>query len=420
METGLNVIKSQAERVAYIIDDDPLVVRTIQAGLKVIQVKTVSFDSAEAFLNVIDRDPHGCLLVDLKLKATGSSGLDLLRTIRMRGWTVPALVVSGTVTVPEAVDAIEYGVLDVLEKPMSMHRLQSAVDAALSLQRRNSQVNPPVLRKRVQELTEIESHVLRLMLEGRLNKSIASRLDIGLRSVVRHRKSIHEKLGFDTVPQLVRALTLAGMHDVPIAHQRGYSPVAKQFRQALQAKLNSAVDDLHAIIDSIDSMSPDLLKESLAQVTGSLASMSEDACFEAPKRLAEESQCLPSAVLCFANRQEGALFAGLMKLNELFPLLCHHPTDAMSSLTSMQDVPPAFVLLDLLERQPGTEELLELLSQEPYRSRTCVITIADISVSQIPPELHQVADIHFQRPVDSLELSNVLLDHLRTGRKGPA
>ena len=62
-------------------------------------------------------------------------------------------------------------------------------------------------------LTEREAEVLALVAHGLINKQIADRLDIGLTTVISHRRNISEKLGIRTAAGLVIYALAAGYVD---------------------------------------------------------------------------------------------------------------------------------------------------------------------------------------------------------------
>ncbi len=56
----------------------------------------------------------------------------------------------------------------------------------------------PVQPQAAQPLTEREAEVLTLIAGGLINKQVADRLEIGLTTVISHRRNIMEKLGIRT------------------------------------------------------------------------------------------------------------------------------------------------------------------------------------------------------------------------------
>jgi FixJ family two-component response regulator len=98
------------------------------------------------------------------------------------------------------------GALDFLEKPVGDEELLGAVAAALERdagERRRRQ-DLDELSARVRTLTEREREVWLEVVSGRLNKQIARRLGVVERTVKAHRARVMEKLGADSVADLVR------------------------------------------------------------------------------------------------------------------------------------------------------------------------------------------------------------------------
>ena len=60
-------------------------------------------------------------------------------------------------------------------------------------------------------LTKREIEVLRLVIKGYINKEVAKKLDIGLTTVITHRKNMIEKLGIKSVPELTIYAFLHGI-----------------------------------------------------------------------------------------------------------------------------------------------------------------------------------------------------------------
>lgn len=74
------------------------------------------------------------------------------------------------------------------------------IDAMLNSHANNtSEENPQVL-----PLTAREIDVVKLLAQGKSNKEIATELYISVRTVESHRRSVHRKLGFNSLAELVR------------------------------------------------------------------------------------------------------------------------------------------------------------------------------------------------------------------------
>ncbi len=71
---------------------------------------------------------------------------------------------------------------------------------------------PETLQKKI--LSDREIEVMSLIVQGYINKEIAERLNIGLTTVVTHRKNIMDKLGFKSVSALTIYAVMHGYVDI--------------------------------------------------------------------------------------------------------------------------------------------------------------------------------------------------------------
>ena len=71
---------------------------------------------------------------------------------------------------------------------------------------------PAILRQKI--LTDREIEVMSLIVQGYINKEIADKLNIGLSTVITHRKNIMEKLGMKSVSALTIYAVMHGYVDI--------------------------------------------------------------------------------------------------------------------------------------------------------------------------------------------------------------
>lgn len=71
---------------------------------------------------------------------------------------------------------------------------------------------PDILRRKI--LTDREIEVMSLIVQGYINKEIADKLNIGLATVITHRKNIMEKLGMKSVSALTIYAVMHGYVDI--------------------------------------------------------------------------------------------------------------------------------------------------------------------------------------------------------------
>ena len=203
--------------IVFVVDDDAGMRKSTCVLLESAGLQYREFDSATAFLHAYDRAMPGCLVLDLHMP--GMSGIDLVERLRADRAMLPILIVSGTGTIPLAVQGMKLGVLDFLVKPVDPSILISKVQAALELdaQQRNDATSLNAIRQRLSTLTTREQELLKLLVSGMANKNIASEMGISIKTVENHRANLMDKTGALNAADLVRmamlASTAGGMMD---------------------------------------------------------------------------------------------------------------------------------------------------------------------------------------------------------------
>ena len=194
----------------HVVDDEPAVRAALERLLRSAGHTVCLYASAEDFLASANAGTVGCALLDLRLP--GVSGLELQERLRERGCLVQVVFLSGHGDVAAGVQAMKKGALDFLEKPVGDEELLGAVAAALERDagERRRRRDLDELSARVGTLTEREREVWLEVVSGRLNKQIARRLGVVERTVKAHRARVMEKLGAESVADLVRVAERLG------------------------------------------------------------------------------------------------------------------------------------------------------------------------------------------------------------------
>ena len=199
----------------FVVDDDDAVRNSLRLLLKSVGLPTVAFASAREYLDSWHPAQPGCLVLDVRMP--GMSGLELQEELNRRGAIIPVIFISGHGDIPMAVEAIQHGAFDFLQKPFRDQHLIDRVQRALAADHANRQslAQRDVLRQRYGSLTPREQEVLILVTKGKANKVMAGDLDISQRTVEIHRARVMEKMGAQSLAQLVR---MAMDLDLPDAH----------------------------------------------------------------------------------------------------------------------------------------------------------------------------------------------------------
>jgi FixJ family two-component response regulator len=188
----------------YVVDDDEAVRDSLQWLLEGKDYRVRCFDSAETFLARYDPREVACLLVDVRMG--GMSGIELQDKLLERKSPLPIVFITGHGDVPMAVGTMKNGAMDFIQKPFKEADLVSLVERMLEQAKGSfSDYQQSLSRDALlAKLTAREAQVLERIVAGRLNKQIADDLGISIKTVEAHRANIMEKLGANTVADLLK------------------------------------------------------------------------------------------------------------------------------------------------------------------------------------------------------------------------
>lgn len=191
-----------AEATVYIVDDDEAIRDSLAWLFKSRGYRVQAYASGQAFLDAGPLVEHGCLVLDVRMP--GMTGLELHERLAASGVALPVMFLTGHGDIPMAVGALRRGAVDFVEKPFNDNELVDKVEACLALDaaRREAQARHGDLDRRVAQLTPREVEVMRLILAGRMNKTIADALHISMRTVEVHRARVLEKMGVRSAVEL--------------------------------------------------------------------------------------------------------------------------------------------------------------------------------------------------------------------------
>lgn len=198
-----------ARATVHIVDDDESVRRALGRVLTAHGHAVAMFPSAEAFLDEADLDAGpACVLLDLLMP--DMDGLMLQQDLQGR---VPVIFLSGHGDVTRAVQAMQAGAIEFLEKPVSDTDLLAAVEkgCAYAAEHFALQRELQSLRQKIQRLTPREREVLTWVVTGIRNKQVASELGTVEKTIKVHRAHVMQKLEVDSLPALVRIADRMGL-----------------------------------------------------------------------------------------------------------------------------------------------------------------------------------------------------------------
>jgi two-component system, LuxR family, response regulator FixJ len=190
--------------VVFIVDDDEAVRSSLRLLLKSVGLVPSALASAREFLDKYDPAQPGCLVLDVRMPEM--SGLELQEQLNLKGAVLPVIFITGHGDVPMAVEAMQAGACDFLQKPFRDQDLIDRIQRALDKDRTNRAAlnERTLIRERLQSLTPREREVLAMVTSGKANKIMAADLGVSQRTIEIHRARVMEKMSAASLAQLVR------------------------------------------------------------------------------------------------------------------------------------------------------------------------------------------------------------------------
>jgi FixJ family two-component response regulator len=197
--------------IVFVVDDDAVVRESIEDLLQSVGLDVRLFASPEDFLQARCPDVPGCLVLDVRLPE--QSGLEFQRELVGTEKQLPIVFITGHGDIPMSVRAMKSGAVEFLTKPFRDQDLLDAIQAAIARDRaRRAEARVLVeLRRRFAALTPREQDVMRQVVSGRLNKQVATDLNLSEARVKALRGQIMRKMSAETLAELVRIADRLGI-----------------------------------------------------------------------------------------------------------------------------------------------------------------------------------------------------------------
>jgi two-component system response regulator DctR len=193
----------------HIVDDEDVIRDALEWLAHSRGLAARGYAGGQAFLDALGAhleagDANGeCVLLDVRMP--GMNGIAVFDQLVARGLLarLPVIFLTGHGDVPMAVDSLKRGAFDFFEKPFNDNQLMDRVEEALAASRQAAAAH--AVRARLATLSAREREVLDLILAGNMNKVVADKLGISMRTVEVHRAHIFDKM------QVKTAVELAGL-----------------------------------------------------------------------------------------------------------------------------------------------------------------------------------------------------------------
>jgi len=193
--------------IVHVIDDDEGMRTSLQFLLETAGLESATYASAAEFL--ASAPTRGCLVTDVRMP--DMNGIELIEALKARRSAMPAVVITGHGDIPMAVAAMKAGAVDFLEKPFDDDALLRAITSAVAGRAGGvDEAERGRILDMLEGLSPREVDVLRGLIGGGSNKTIAIDLGISPRTVEIYRANVMLKTGAGSLAELVRMSMIVG------------------------------------------------------------------------------------------------------------------------------------------------------------------------------------------------------------------
>ncbi|HDL7424306.1 TPA: response regulator transcription factor [Yersinia enterocolitica] len=183
----------------HLVDDDIAVTDACRFLLESLGYKVKVWLESDRFLAQADLYQPGVVLLDIRMPLL--DGTEVYARMRQLNSTLAVIFLTAHGEVPQAVEQMKLGAVDFLQKPVATAPLIAA------LQQGFVQSEQLVTRRQVQlryaSLTPREQMIAQWVMQGLINRDIADRACVSVRTVEVHRAKVMEKMAVNSLAELV-------------------------------------------------------------------------------------------------------------------------------------------------------------------------------------------------------------------------
>ena len=215
-----------------VVDDHAMFrqgIRALLEGCEDVEVVGEATEGMEAIEKVRELAPQ-VVLMDISMPVMG--GLEATRRIQKESPNTRVLVLTQYEDSEYILSLLRAGAKGYISKTATAPELISAIR---TVDKGESYLYPSAATTLIEEyltrvegekneyerLTDRERAILQLVAEGRTNREIADRLFLSVKTVLRHRTNVMEKLGFHNRTELIKYAISKGLIEMPRKMEKG-------------------------------------------------------------------------------------------------------------------------------------------------------------------------------------------------------
>lgn len=207
-------IVNKRRHITYVVDDDVSVCRALKLLLESHGFRVETFTRAMDFLSFKHPKAPSCLVLDVRMP--GMSGLALQQAMTDRELLIPIVFITSFGTISVSVKAMKAGAIDFLPKPFTEKRLLGAIEIGIAknIIQNRKQAEIDKINLDITTLSPRELEVFHYVVEGLVNKQIASKRGTSIQTIKVHRGRVMFKMHAKTVIELIHLAQKAGIMTV--------------------------------------------------------------------------------------------------------------------------------------------------------------------------------------------------------------
>jgi len=202
------------DQTIFLCDDDEGVRSSVSFLLRQHGLRVATYASGPELLAMLDAStvaPRGICILDVRMEPL--SGLQVHEALISRGLgaRMPVVFLSGHGDIPMADGAMARGAFNFVEKPYASDDLVQLIHRAseLEIQWHGRMARHDALQQLLSSLSRQQVRLMPLVAAGELNKTIAWKMELSVRTVEEHRRKIFDRLNVHSAAELATLLAEA-------------------------------------------------------------------------------------------------------------------------------------------------------------------------------------------------------------------
>ncbi|QNS14503.1 response regulator [Mannheimia bovis] len=189
--------------IIHLVDDDETILDALVFLLAPLNLPINTWQNSVEFIEQADLHQLGVVLLDIRMPLL--DGQQVHQKLREANSTLAVVIMTAHGDVPMAVRELKNGAVDFLQKPVGFEQLKQVLGVAEKASEQAVKIRE--IAQNYAKLTEKEKHLVPLIMQGCINKQIADKLAISVRTVEVHRANVMEKMQAESLAGLVQKIS---------------------------------------------------------------------------------------------------------------------------------------------------------------------------------------------------------------------